>query len=252
MLVRASPSNAAARLDNFKIEILMEQPKKRLRRQETSRGDLRAQQIRQGTARQICLAVHEPRALDVVERWLFDLESFPASAWASAAGPGPDGRDRPDKHKPAPPGAGHDVLHAHVNRDAAPGDDTVNPTDVHEALRAALGRLSLAAQSRRPLPEACTFSLGVELRDEAVAPIHHPQLWIPSQPSLQPHAHNKPEQGRARQATSTTPIRAVQAGPLFFECWVEQSVPDHDVLPSTLPSTFASSADNTTDSSAKS
>ncbi|KAG6002711.1 hypothetical protein E4U21_002820 [Claviceps maximensis] len=224
-----------------------------------------AQQIRQGTARQICLAVHEPRALDVVERWIFDVQSFPASVWGPAASSvaAPD-RDRGDKDKEwtaaaaqLPPGGNPRVLHDHVNRDAGPGDDTVNPTDVHEALRAALSRLSYAAQSRSPLPEACTFTLGVELRDEALAPIHHPQLWIPSQPSLQPRAQNRPQLGRARQGTSTTPIRAVQAGPLFFECWVEQAsttsnaanptapvleaVPEY-VLPSTLPSTFESSA----------
>ncbi|KAG5980613.1 hypothetical protein E4U55_003838 [Claviceps digitariae] len=219
-----------------------------------------AQQIRQGTARQICLAVHEPHALDVVERWIFDVQSFPASAWLPAATAAAPDRDRGSKDKdwaaaapPLPPWDNHHVLHDYVNRDAGPADDTVNPTDVYEALRAALSRLSYAAQSRSPLPEACTFSLGVELRDEAVAPIHHPQLWIPSQPSLQSRSRkNKSQLRPPRPTTSTTPIRAVQTGPLFFECWVEQpttpataSPPDDApgyVLPSTLPSTFESSA----------
>ncbi|KAG6012234.1 hypothetical protein E4U41_005368, partial [Claviceps citrina] len=81
------------------------------------------------------------------------------------------------------------VLHGHVNRDAGPGDDTVNPTDVHEALRGALSRLSHAAQSRSPLPEGCTFSLAVELRDEAPAPIRsgsHPSPAFKLQPETDP------------------------------------------------------------------
>ncbi|KAG6144791.1 hypothetical protein E4U38_001747 [Claviceps purpurea] len=207
-----------------------------------------AQQIRQGTARQICLAVHEPRRLDVLERWIFDVQSFPDSSWGGAEG----GPDWPAGG--APPGADLEVLRNLVNREAGPEDDMVNPADVHEALRGALSRLSHAAQGRGALPEGCTFTLGVELRDEAVAPIRHPQLWIPSQTSFPAPAIYKPELGRARAGTATTPIRSVQAGPLFFECWVEQARMDETAsttaavlleeapeMPLTFPSTFESS-----------
>ncbi|KAG6083206.1 hypothetical protein E4U15_002075 [Claviceps sp. LM218 group G6] len=200
-----------------------------------------AQQIRQGTARQICLAVHEPRRLDVLERWIFDLQSFPDSSWGGAEG----GPEWPAGG--APPGADLEVLRDLVNREAGPGDDMVNPADVHEALRGALSRLSHTAQSRGALPERCTFTLGVELRDEAVAPIRHPQLWIPSHTSF-------PAPARVRAETATTPIRSVQAGPLFFECWVEQARVDETAsttaavlleeapeMPLTFPSTFESS-----------
>ncbi|KAG5977648.1 hypothetical protein E4U56_007399 [Claviceps arundinis] len=200
-----------------------------------------AQQIRQGTARQICLAVHEPRRLDVLERWIFDVQSFPDSLWGGAEG-GPEWLAGG-----APPGADLEVLRDLVNREAGPGDDMVNPADVHEALRGALSRLSHTAQSRGALPQGCTFTLGVELRDEAVAPIRHPQLWIPSHTSF-------PAPARARAGTATTPIRSVQAGPLFFECWVEQARVDEIAsttaavlleeapeMPLTFPSTFESS-----------
>lgn len=103
-------------------------------------------QIRSGSARQVALVIHAPDSFDVVERWIFDLQSFPAT-WG----------DKETFSGPA------DV--------AGAGDDTVNWTDVNESLRGALSRLSLAGQSRPDLPEGCTFTLGVELRDQAAPPI---------------------------------------------------------------------------------
>lgn len=45
----------------------------------------------------------------------------------------------------------------------------------------------------------------------------HPQAWIPSKPNLQPGF------SRAKElAGKTTALRSVEAGPLFFECWVEE------------------------------
>lgn len=179
-------------------------------------------QIRSGSARQVALVIHAADSFDVVERWIFDLQSFPAT-WG----------DRETFSGPVDAAGG--------------GDDAVNWTDINESLRGALSKISLAGQSRPDLPEGCTFTLGVELRDQAVAPIHvslrlpnphrvmkcrdpltwllrsqHPQLWIPAQPSLQTPTENRPELGRDVGGTATTPIRSVQAGPLFFECWIEQ------------------------------
>ncbi|OAA48428.1 REV7-like protein [Metarhizium rileyi] len=155
-----------------------------------------AAQVRSGSARQVALVIHAPASFDVLERWIFDLHSFPA-AWDTSG----------------PPAALYE---------AAPAEDLVNWTDVNEALRGALSRISLVGQGRPPLPEACTFTIGVELRDQALPPIQHPQLWIPAQPQLQKPAEGRPHLGQAVGGTATTPIRSVQAGPLFFECWVEQ------------------------------
>lgn len=49
--------------------------------------------------------------------------------------------------------------------------ETLNWPDIHEALRAALQRLAYAAQGAAKLPPGCTFTLALELRDEAEAPI---------------------------------------------------------------------------------
>ncbi|KAG8416414.1 hypothetical protein J3458_007002 [Metarhizium acridum] len=185
-----------------------------------------ASQVRAGSARQVALVIHAPASFDVVERWIFDLQSFPA-AWGD--------RDT----TPAPPA---DINHA--GRDPAAADEPVNWTDVNEALRGALSRISQVAQSRPHLPEACTFTMGVELRDQALPPIQHPQLWIPAQADLQIPSETRLEPGRAVRGTATAPIRSVQAGPLYFECWVEQAK-----LPPSTTSPEAPSRSPTFDSS---
>ncbi|KAK8932800.1 DNA polymerase zeta processivity subunit [Metarhizium anisopliae] len=118
-----------------------------------------AAQVRAGSARHVALVIHAPASFDVVERWIFDLHSFPAT-WGDEDA---THFNNASCHPPAP-------------------DAPVNWTDVNEALRGALSRISQVAQSRPHLPEAC----------------------------------------RAVRGTATAPIRSVQAGPLCFECWVEQ------------------------------
>ena len=129
----------------------------------------------------------------------------------------------------------------------APGDAgaaarDVNWTDVDQQLRGAVRRLSYAAEKMEALPEGCTFTVAVELKEEGQAPIgvsstdapgieerpiyadneEHPQAWIPSEPNLQTASTTIPENGRDIGGAKTTSIRAVEAGPLFFECWVEE------------------------------
>ncbi|KIE02759.1 REV7-like protein, partial [Metarhizium majus ARSEF 297] len=118
-----------------------------------------AAQVRAGSARHVALVIHAPASFDVVERWIFDLNLFPAT-WGDEDAP-PAHFNNPSRHPPAP-------------------DAPVNWTDVNEALRGALSRISQVAQSRPHLPEACTFTIGIELRDEALPPIQasHPPLFI--------------------------------------------------------------------------
>ncbi|KAK7721023.1 hypothetical protein SLS64_001317 [Diaporthe eres] len=107
---------------------------------------------------------------------------------------------------------------------AADGDQAglVNWTDVDEQLRGAVRRLAYAGETMEALPPGCTFTVAVELRDEARAPIGHPQPWIPSQPDLQPGSRTRPRKAVGAGSTKTIPVRTVEAGPLFFECWVEE------------------------------
>lgn len=54
-------------------------------------------------------------------------------------------------------------------RDGAPVG--IRRADVEEQLRGTIRRLDYACEKLRPLPEDCTFSVAVELRDEADVPI---------------------------------------------------------------------------------
>ncbi|EGX95391.1 mitotic spindle checkpoint protein (Mad2B), putative [Cordyceps militaris CM01] len=152
-----------------------------------------AAQVRAGSARAVVLAVHAPRSMAVLERWVFDLRSFPAASWGDVDG------------LPADEGGGEEE------------GEAVNGTDVKEGLRGALRRIAYAAEKSPPLPADCTFTLAVELRDESDAPIGHPQAWIPAEATF--------GSASERQDMNTVPIRSVTAGPLFFECWLEKKAP---------------------------
>ncbi|KAK4200373.1 DNA-binding protein [Triangularia verruculosa] len=107
---------------------------------------------------------------------------------------------------------------------------SLNLTDLNQQFRACLLKMAHTMEALSPLPEGCTFTLAVELKDEASAPIGHPQDWIPSEPSdpspSDPKGKNKyfpPSRSETGATVKTTPVRVVEAGPLWFECWVEES-----------------------------
>ncbi|KAH6856035.1 hypothetical protein B0I37DRAFT_442775 [Chaetomium sp. MPI-CAGE-AT-0009] len=110
------------------------------------------------------------------------------------------------------------------------GADAGNPglgwPDLDEQLRGALRRMAAVAEGMGPL---LPFSFGGSDggggngggnggRDRG-----HPQAWIPSEPNLQPKGRGREVAGDDIGGVRTRPIRAVEAGPLFFECWVEES-----------------------------
>ncbi|KAK1755602.1 DNA polymerase zeta processivity subunit [Echria macrotheca] len=170
----------------------------------------------------------------VLERWLIDVSSFPSWPDKSPSNPNhphhPLSRLQPPAASRAKAMRDHGKMLARESRDEESRDrnldtDEIAWADVDEQFRGALRRMAHAAEGMVSLPEGCSFTLAVELRDEVegAAPIGHPQAWIPSEPKLQPRSKSKSVPGEDIGGSRTTPIRSVEAGPLFFECWVEES-----------------------------
>ena len=131
---------------------------------------LRAQLVR-GAAERLALVVYDVRHAAVVERWMFDVARFPA-AWSglgdSARAPGDDDvdddeDDESDRRVVADGGDG--------GGGGAAAGNKVNWSNVHEELRAAIRKLAYAGEKMAPLPDGCTFTVAVELREEGEPPI---------------------------------------------------------------------------------
>jgi mitotic spindle assembly checkpoint protein MAD2B len=108
----------------------------------------------------------------VRERWVFDVERFPAwgtrNEGASAESDAAAAAAAPTSHQQQEDEEDEDEEEDDTVIGAA---EALNWADIHEALRGALQRLAYAAQGAEKLPEGCTFTLALELREEAEAPI---------------------------------------------------------------------------------
>lgn len=185
---------------------------------------IRAQLIL-GTVERVALVIHAP-GTQVLERWMFDLRAFPAFTGVKDQQPpladpddgeGGGGSRRDEEDDGVGPGGPGSIQAA----EASGSGEKINWTDVDEGFRAAVRKMASAADQLPPLPENCTYTVAVELRDESEAPIGYPQHWIPSLPNLQPQSKTRPEAGRDIGGARTAAIRTVEAGPLYFDCWVE-------------------------------
>jgi mitotic spindle assembly checkpoint protein MAD2B len=97
-----------------------------------------------GTVRRVVVVIYN-RDLEVMERFLFDIERFPVV----------------------------DPKEALTEFEAREGqrEMRISVTDVEEQLRGTIRRLSYACNRMGPLPEGCTYTVAVELRDQADPPI---------------------------------------------------------------------------------
>lgn len=144
-----------------------------------------------------------------MERFMFDVERFPVVAekerWTEF-----EARDQHPDANPDP----LRKLQAGVSR-----------ADIEEQLRGTIRRLDYACSRLTPLPENCTYSIAVELRDEpdAEPPIGHPQPWIPSEPTLQTgETGGSQTVGADLGGVRSVPIRLVEAGEFVLEAWIEE------------------------------
>ncbi|KAK2627713.1 hypothetical protein QTJ16_002359 [Diplocarpon rosae] len=152
--------------------------------------------LQKGSVKRIAVPIFDDMG-EVMERFMFDVERFPVvgekERWTEFEG--------------------------RVEGEQA----GVKRADVEEQLRGTIRRLDYACSKLVPLPEGCTFSVAVELRDEAEVPIGHPQPWIPSEPSLQTGDKGGSETvGKDLGGVKSTPVRLVEAGEFILETWIEE------------------------------
>lgn len=98
-----------------------------------------------------------------MERFLFDVERFPiverASKWVEFEEREVDGNVK---------GKGKEIA---VDDESASRQSTkpLNIVDIEEQLRATIRKLDFEGSKKSPLPEGCTYTIAVELRDESAA-----------------------------------------------------------------------------------
>jgi len=142
-------------------------------------------QIAQGSVERMAVVIYDATGRPM-ERWMFDLARFPV--WEGlSTGDGGRGKSKgKGKERAVNPEDGEEDSSSDKDNDddESPGGGTgersegqqrspsdVNWTDVDEQLRAAVRRLAYTGEKMAPLPEGCTFTVAVELRDVAEAPI---------------------------------------------------------------------------------
>ncbi|KAK1834239.1 DNA-binding protein [Podospora conica] len=180
-------------------------------------------QIARGAVARVAVVVHGPKPKrEILERWLFDTSRFPA--WPPSVVRRDPAKAMEDTgmmlEMEGEEEESRELQGLELLEPPEPWD--VNWPDVDQQLRGALRRMAHAAEGMGELPAGCGFTVAVEMREEGMAPIEHPQSWIPSEPNLQPESSTR-EAGEDVGGVKTTPIRSVEAGPLFFECWVEET-----------------------------
>jgi mitotic spindle assembly checkpoint protein MAD2B len=99
----------------------------------------------------------------------------------------------------------------------------VSIVDIEEQLRATVRKLAYCGNKLGDLPEGCTFTVVVELKERAEPPVGHPQPWVPSEPSLQTGENEGSERvGKDLGGVTSVPIRTVEAGEFVVEMWIEE------------------------------
>ncbi|KAK3707476.1 hypothetical protein LTR37_012118 [Vermiconidia calcicola] len=88
--------------------------------------------------------------------------------------------------------------------------------DMEEQFRATMSKLAGCSSTLKLLPKGSTFTLAIELKGSGTAPIGHPQPWMPVQAQAQNGSTHDTE-------IAIKPVRAVAAGDMAFETWIEQS-----------------------------
>lgn len=208
-------------------------------------------QLEKNTVEKVSLCIYECDENRVLERWTFDLHSFPAVAKRDRDVPF-ESSDHNDDHE-----GNHEGTDFPLSR-------KVNVSDLESNFRATLSRISTSAAKLAPLPEGpgapeCSFTLTIEVKDKADRPVgrleKEERKWIAAEPEpfdkstarATTQQENEPSKPAPRTTSSsdarTHAIRRLEAGELRMEVWVEESAAkfNYEYGPSS-PSASASSS----------
>jgi mitotic spindle assembly checkpoint protein MAD2B len=158
---------------------------------------------------------------EVMERWVFDIERMPVVGY----------RDR----------------FVEFEDNGGDLDKGIKLQDLEEQFRASIRKLQYKGEQMGKLPERCTYTVAVELRDGAEAPIggtEKEQAWEVGDVRLQreekegedrysaeDYFMGKRSKGKGREGrrgedlggARTNAIKLVEAGEFVMEMWVEES-----------------------------
>lgn len=206
--------------------------------------------LQQCTVATTSLIIHAPPpSSDPQERYVFSTAAFPRIPPSETLTPFAPPSD------PLPP-----TITTTTTTTAVPVTDPLRPasptarneaevkrfrpppvSNLPEQFRGTLSRLTTSLTRLAPLPENCSFTVAIELREEAgvEAPIgrEEDKRWIVAEPGWQRDGGGSGggEEGGADVGNGswgsagkylggvrTTPVRKVEAGAFAMECWVEE------------------------------
>lgn len=177
-------------------------------------------ELLRGTVARVAVVVFDQHTLRPLERFMFDMSRLPVV--------------------PA------NELHTPFQRDGDPvggGPSRLTDrmiTNLEEQLRGVMSKLAVCSSRLKPVPEGCTFTVSIELKENQDPPVRHPQPWIPAQPSLQtsrPQAADyitspvtQHGEGVDLGGIHVLPLRTVDAGDMIFELWIEEGKAKSDTI----------------------
>jgi mitotic spindle assembly checkpoint protein MAD2B len=176
------------------------------------------EELLKGTVERVAVVIYSQYS-QPLERFMFDLSKFPVVA-------------KEDFHTPI-------ERQSPTGGQQNPAATKPTPVDLEEQFRAVMAKLTICHTMLKPVPLGCTFTVAIELKDKADAPIGHPQPWVPVQPSLQKEVprpgsgNGSTKSGDDLGGVATTPIRSVDSGEMIFEMWIEEGQAKEDAVEST-------------------
>jgi mitotic spindle assembly checkpoint protein MAD2B len=211
-------------------------------------------QLQKDVVEKLSLCIYECEGNRVLERWTFDLRSFPQVVkrdhdvpFETTPPDDVDGEDRGDGE-----GDGEDD-----DEDEDLLAEPLNLADLEAHFRATLYRLATSAARLRPLPEGpgapdCSFTLGIEVKHEADRPVGRlekvERKWIAADPASdlkrsRPSAPLGPSRQNAHDVRTSSPrthaVRLLEVGELQMEVWVEEAASKFEFdLPTSAPDSY--------------